>query len=250
MTTTPLFDLSGRRALVTGGGGGIGLGISEALAGAGAQVAVLGRSDAVDQAAARVDGTAVRADLSDHAALRRGFEEAIGSLGGLDILVTSHGTLRAGSALETSLEDWDATIEVNLTSVFELCRLAGALMVQQGAGKIVTIASMLSFQGGFRAAAYSASKGGVAQLTKALANEWAPHGVNVNAIAPGYVRTPLNSHIWRDDPVRSDAILGRLPAGRWGEPEDLAGAVVFLASSASDYVHGIVLPVDGGWLGR
>jgi 2-deoxy-D-gluconate 3-dehydrogenase len=250
MTAPALFDLSGRRALVTGGGGGIGLGISEALAGAGARVAVLGRSDAADAAAARVGGTAVRADLSDREELRRGFEEAVASLGGLDILVASHGVSHAGPALETSNEQWDATIEVNLTSVFELCRLAGALMVPRGAGKIVTIASMLSFQGGFRAAAYSASKGGVAQLTKALANEWAPHGVNVNAIAPGYVKTALNTHIWRDDPQRNEAVLARLPAGRWGEPADLAGAAVFLASAASDYVHGIVLPVDGGWLGR
>jgi 2-dehydro-3-deoxy-D-gluconate 5-dehydrogenase len=250
MTEPPLFDLSGRRALVTGGGGGLGLAISEALAGAGARVAVIGRSDAADEAAARVGGTAVRADLSNRDGLRRGFEEAVESLGGLDILVASHGTLHAGPALETSIEHWDATIEVNLTSVFELCRLAGALMVPRRTGKIVTIASMLSFQGGFRAAAYSASKGGVAQLTKALANEWAAHGVNVNAIAPGYVKTPLNSHIWRDDPQRSEAVLARLPAGRWGEPADLAGAAVFLASSASDYVHGIVLPVDGGWLAR
>jgi 2-dehydro-3-deoxy-D-gluconate 5-dehydrogenase len=250
MTEPPLFDLSGRRALVTGGGGGLGLGISEALAGAGARVAVIGRSDAADEAAARVGGTAVRADLSNRDGLRRGFEEAVESLGGLDILVASHGTLHAGPALETSIEHWDATIEVNLTSVFELCRLAGALMVPRRTGKIVTIASMLSFQGGFRAAAYSASKGGVAQLTKALANEWAAHGVNVNAIAPGYVKTPLNSHIWRDDPQRSEAVLARLPAGRWGEPADIAGAAVFLASSASDYVHGIVLPVDGGWLAR
>jgi len=250
MTEPPLFDLSGRRALVTGGGGGLGLAISEALAGAGARVAVIGRSDAADEAAARVGGTAVRADLSNRDGLRRGFEEAVESLGGLDNLVASHGTLHAGPALETSIEHWDATIEVILTSVFELCRLAGALMVPRRTGKIVTIASMLSFQGGFRAAAYSASKGGVAQLTKALANEWAAHGVNVNAIAPGYVKTPLNSHIWRDDPQRSEAVLARLPAGRWGEPADLAGAAVFLASPASDYVHGIVLPVDGGWLAR
>ena len=250
MSEPALFDLSGRRALVTGGGGGIGLGISEALAGAGAQVAILGRSGAADEAAARVGGTAIRADLSDRDDLRRGFDDAVESLGALDILVASHGTLHAGPALETSLEHWDDTIEVNLTSVFELCRLAGALMVPRGSGKIVTIASMLSFQGGFRAAAYSASKGGVAQLTKALANEWAPHGVNVNAIAPGYVKTQLNRHIWRDDPERSEAVIARLPAGRWGEPEDLAGAVVFLASGASDYVHGVVLPVDGGWLGR
>ena len=248
--TQALFDLSGRRALVTGGGGGLGLGISEALAGAGADVVVLGRSDAAERAAARVGGSAVRADLSDRESLRRGFDAAVESLGGLDVLVASHGTLHAGPALEASLHDWDATIEVNLTSVFELCRLAGALMVPRGSGKIVTIASMLSFQGGFRAAAYSASKGGVAQLTKALANEWAPHGVNVNAIAPGYVKTELNRHIWRDDPARSAAVLERLPAGRWGEPADLAGAAVFLCSPASDYVHGIVLPVDGGWLGR
>lgn len=250
MSSPQLFDLSGRRALVTGGGGGLGLGISHALAEAGARVAVLGRSDATDAAAARIGGSAVRADLSNRDDLRRGFDDAVEALGGVDILVASHGTLHAGPALESSLGDWDDTIEVNLTSVFELCRLAGALMVPRGAGKIVTIASMLSFQGGFRAAAYSASKGGVAQLTKALANEWAPHGVNVNAIAPGYVKTPLNSHIWRDDPERSEAVLARLPAGRWGEPGDLAGAVVFLASAASDYVHGIVLPVDGGWLGR
>ena len=250
MSPSALFDLSGRCALVTGGGGGIGLGIADALAGAGATVAIMGRSESADEAAARVGGTAIRADVTDRRDLRRGFEAAVEALGALDVLVTSHGTLHAGPSLETSLDDWDETLEVNLTSVFELCRLAGALMVPRGAGKIVTIASMLSFQGGFRAAAYSASKGGVAQLTKALANEWAPHGVNVNAIAPGYVKTRLNRHIWRDDADRSEAVLARLPAGRWGEPQDLGGAAVFLASPASDYVHGIVLPVDGGWLGR
>ena len=250
MTALALFQLTGRRAIVTGGGGGIGGAIADALAGAGARVAVLGRTEAADAAAARVDGIAVRVDLSDRAELRRGFDEAVEALGGLDVLVTSHGTVHAAPALELGLEDWDDTVEVNLTSVFELCRLAGAVMVPRGAGKIVTVASMLSFQGGFGAAAYAASKGGVAQLTKALANEWAPHGVNVNAIAPGYVKTALNRHIWRDNPARSEAVLGRLPAGRWGDPDDLAGAVVFLASSASDYVHGIVLPVDGGWLAR
>ena len=244
------FDLSGRCALVTGGGGGIGQGIATALTAAGAKVALLGRSAAVDEAAVRIGGAAVRADLSDRDDRRRGFDVAVEALGTLDILVASHGTLHAGSALETTDEEWDDTLEVNLTSVFRLCRLAGALMVPRGSGKIVTIASMLSFQGGFRAAAYSASKGGVAQLTKALANEWAPHGVNVNAIAPGYVKTQLNRHIWRDDHERSDAVLARIPAGRWAEPDDVAGAAVFLASSASDYVHGVVLPVDGGWLGR
>jgi 2-deoxy-D-gluconate 3-dehydrogenase len=250
MTAHDLFRLSGRRAVVTGGGGGIGSGIAEALAGAGARVAVIGRSAAAEDVASRVDGIAVRADLADREQLQRGFAEAVAALGGVDVLVASHGTLHAGPALELGLGAWDDTLEVNLTSVFELCRLAGEKMVPRGSGKIITIASMLSFQGGFRAAAYAASKGGVAQLTKALANEWAPHGVNVNAIAPGYVRTDLNRHIWRDDPERSQAVLGRVPAGRWGEPADLGGAAVFLASAASDYVHGIVLPVDGGWLAR
>jgi 2-deoxy-D-gluconate 3-dehydrogenase len=141
-------------------------------------------------------------------------------------------------------------IEVNLTATFELCRRAGRLMVDRCSGKIVNIASLLSFQGGYRVSSYAASKGGVAQLTMALANEWARDGVNVNAIAPGYVKTRLNAHIWRDDPERSEQILTRIPAGRWGAPSDLAGAVVFLSSAASDYVHGVVLPVDGGWLSR
>ena len=251
MSADSLFGLAGRRALVTGGGGGIGQGIVAALADAGATVAVLGRSAAADDTASRVGGVAVRADLSDRSELTRGFEESVEALGGgLDVLVTCHGTVHAAPALELALADWDDTLETNLTSVFELCRLAGALMVPRRRGKIITIASMLSFQGGFGAAAYAASKGGVAQLTKALANEWAPHGVNVNAIAPGYVKTALNRHIWESDPARSDAVLGRLPAGRWGVPADLAGAAVFLAAPASDYVHGIVLPVDGGWLAR
>jgi 2-dehydro-3-deoxy-D-gluconate 5-dehydrogenase len=171
-------------------------------------------------------------------------------LGGLDVLVACHGTARPSATLAHELEDWDAVIETNLTSVFELCRLAGGIMVGQKRGKIVTVASMLSFSGGLEVASYAASKGGIAQLTKALANEWARHGVNVNAIAPGYFKTQLTARIWRDDPERSSQILGRLPVGRWGEPPDLAGAVVFLASPASDYVHGVVLPVDGGWLGR
>lgn len=250
MTATSQFDLSGRCALVTGGGGGLGGAIVDALAGAGARVAVLGRSATTEEAAARVDGIAVRADLCDRGELLRGFDDAVAALGGLDVLVASHGTVHAAPALELELDDWDDTLEVNLTSVFQLCRLAGGLMVPRGAGKIVTIASMLSFQGGFGAVAYAASKGGVSQLTKALANEWAPHGVNVNAVAPGYVKTALNRHIWHDDPTRGEAVLGRLPAGRWGEPADVGGAVVFLSAAASDYVHGVVLPVDGGWLAR
>ena len=172
------------------------------------------------------------------------------ALGGLDILVASHGTLHAGPALELTLDDWDDTVEVNLTSVFELCRLAGELMVQRGEGKIVTVASMLSFQGGFRAAAYAASKGGVAQLTKALANEWAPHGVNVNAIAPGYVKTGSQpAHLaGRPCPERGrPRSPARGPLGRSGRS---GGGGRLSRSAASDYVHGIVLPVDGGWLAR
>ena len=245
-----LFDLSGRRALVTGGGRGLGRGMAEALAAAGATVAIVGRSRAAEQAAGELGGVAVRADLVDPEQRTAAFERAVGLLGGLDVLVAAHGTTRRGPALELESGDWEAVLATNLTSVFELCRLAGRLMVGAGRGKIVTVASMLSFSGGLDVSPYAASKGGVAQLTKALANEWAPHGVNVNAIAPGYFRTELTAPIWRDDPARNAAILGRLPAGRWGEPADLAGATVFLASRASDYVHGIVLPVDGGWLAR
>lgn len=245
-----LFDLSGRRALVTGGGRGLGRGMAEALAGAGATVALIGRSTDVEDAAGELGGVAVRADLADAAALPVAFERAVELLGGIDILVTAHGTTRRGPALEADAASWDAVLATNLTSVFALCRLAGRPMVAAGRGKIVTVASMLSFSGGLEVSSYAASKGGVAQLTKALSNEWAPRGVNVNAIAPGYFRTELTAPIWRDDPERSAEIVARLPAGRWGEPSDLAGATVFLASAASDYVHGIVLPVDGGWLAR
>ena len=244
------FDLTGRRALVTGGGGGIGRGIAGALAEAGASVAVLGRSESADEAAAELGGVAVRADLNDRDALLRGFDEAVERLGGLDILVNSHGIGRAAEAVDHDLADWDEVIEVNLTATFELCQLAGRIMVAQGSGKIVNIASVMSFQGGWRITSYAASKGGVSQLTMALANEWAPHGVNVNAIAPGYVKTALNARIWRDDPERTAQIDVRIPAGRWGEPADIGGAAVFLASPAADYVQGVTLPVDGGWLSR
>ena len=244
------FDLTGRRALVTGGGGGIGRGLAQALVDAGASVAVLGRSESADEAAAELGGIAVRADLADRGDLRRGFDEAVAGLGGLDILVNSHGIGRASDAVDHDLADWDEVLEVNLTATFELCQLAGRMMVAQGSGKIVNIASVMSFQGGFRISSYAASKGGVSQLTMALANEWAPHGVNVNAVAPGYVKTALNARIWRDDPERTEQINVRIPAGRWGEPADIGGAVVFLSSAAADYVHGVTLPVDGGWLSR
>ena len=170
-------------------------------------------------------------------------------MGRLDILVNNAGIIRRADAEAFTDDDWDAVIEVDLTSVFQLCRAAGRHMLARGSGRIINIASLLSFQGGVRVPAYAAAKGGVAQLTMALANEWAGRGVNVNAIAPGYMRTD-NTQALRDDPVRSRQILERIPAGRWGEPADLGGAVVFLASPASSYVHGHVLAVDGGWLGR
>jgi 2-deoxy-D-gluconate 3-dehydrogenase len=248
------FSLAGRRAVVTGGGGGIGSGLARGLAEAGASVLLVGRSESAEQTAEalRAEGLeaqAQRGDVADRAALPGLYEAMLGALGGLDIIVLCHGSNTPGDVLEMSDETWDDVVESNLGSVFRLARLAGRTMVDQGHGKIITIASMLSFSGGFRAAPYAASKGGVAQLTKALATELAPHGVNVNAIAPGYVRTDLNKHIWTD-PVRSEQVLARLPAGRFGEASDLAGACVFLAAPASDYLHGIILPVDGGWLAR
>jgi 2-dehydro-3-deoxy-D-gluconate 5-dehydrogenase len=248
------FALTNRKAIVTGGGGGIGSSLAEALYTAGADVAIIGRSDTIDSAAAQIASSerpivTIQADLSDRNALAQAFEEAAGKLGGIDILVPCHGIVKAGDSVEYDLDNWDETVESNLNSVFQLCQLAGKRMIAQGHGKIITIASMLSFSGGLKAAAYAASKGGVAQLTKALANEWAAKGINVNAIAPGYIRTNLNQLIWKD-PVRNEQILARLPSGRWGDPADMKGTVVFLASSASDYVHGIILPVDGGWLSR
>jgi|ERR1700674_1772129 len=250
-SSSELFGIVGARALVTGGTGAIGGAIARGFVAAGARVAIVGRSDKTRTIAASLgDGVlGITADLTDFQALSSAFGEATAALGGLDVLVTAHGSARVQSATDYSQEFWDEMLTLNLTSVFQLCRLAAPIMLGQGRGKIITIASMLSFSGGLMVSGYAASKGGVAQLTKALANEWSGLGVNVNAIAPGYIKTRLNKHIW-SDPVRHDQILARLPAGRWGNPEDLVGAAIFLASPASDYVHGIVLPVDGGWLAR
>ena len=250
MNVLERFSLQGQRALVTGGGGGLGRAMAEGLREAGATVAVLGRSQSVDDVAASIGGIAIRADLSDRVALRQGFEEAVRRLGGLDVIVMSHGVVHTATAAEHAVEQWDDVLEVNLTAVFQLCQLSGRIFLDQGHGKIINVASMLSFSGGINVVSYAASKGAVAQLTKALANEWGGRGVNVNAIAPGYLKTRMNEHIWRDDATRSQQILARLPAGRWGEPSDLKGTVVFLASGASEYLHGVVLPVDGGFLAR
>jgi 2-deoxy-D-gluconate 3-dehydrogenase len=192
----------------------------------------------------------VTGDLGDRTVSGRLIDEVAGGLGRLDILVNNAGLIRRAPAAEYSDDDWDRVIEVDLTAAFRLARAAGALMIASGrGGRIVNVASILAFQGGITVPAYAAAKGGLAQLTKALANEWAAKGVNVNAIAPGYIETDVTTAL-RADPIRNRQILDRIPAGRWGQPDDLAGAVVFLASPASRYVHGHVLAVDGGWLGR
>jgi 2-deoxy-D-gluconate 3-dehydrogenase len=248
------FRLDGLNALVTGAASGIGAAIAVALAEAGADVACHGNQRAPDETCARVAALgrrapALRGDLVAKEIGRELVGAAVEQLGSLDILVNNAGTIRRAPALDYSDEDWATVIEVNLSSVFRLCQAAGQHMVPAGRGKIVNIASLLSFQGGITVPAYAASKGGVAQLTKALANEWAKHGVNVNAIAPGYVATE-NTAALRKDPERNRQILERIPAGRWAEPDDIAGAAVFLCSAASNYIHGHVLAVDGGWLGR
>jgi 2-deoxy-D-gluconate 3-dehydrogenase len=248
-----LFNLAGRTALVTGANTGLGQGIAVALAQAGADIVAVGRSAATDTGAAvTARGRRfldIRADLSSTAPVRDVVAAAVGLNGRLDIVVNNAGIIRRADSLDVEEADWDAVIDTNLKSVFFVAQAAARHMAAHGGGKIVNIASLLSFQGGVRVPAYAASKSAVAGLTRALANEWAAHGINVNAIAPGYFDTN-NTAALRADPVREPAILARIPAGRWGQPGDLGGAAVFLASRASDYVHGIVLPVDGGWLAR
>lgn len=248
------FRLDGKVALVTGAATGLGQAIALALAEAGADVVCHGNTHAPDETCEAVTtmgraAFALSGDLRDPETPPQLVENAISQLGQLDILVNNAGTIRRAPAVEYSENDWQTVIEVNLSSVFRLSQLAGRHMLERGRGKILNIASLLSFQGGITVPAYAAAKGGVAQLTKALANEWAAMGVNVNAIAPGYMRTD-NTRALQADETRNRQILERIPAGRWGEPKDLAGAAVFLCSAASDYVHGHVLVVDGGWLSR
>jgi len=253
MSDSP-FRLDGQVALITGAARGLGAGIALGLAQAGADVVLHDVLPVTESESKIKECTAVRtrtitADLSNRKDADRLVREAIEAMGAIDILVNNAGIIRRSPAATFSDEDWDAVIEINLTSVFRLCRAVGSHMLARGRGKIVNIASLLAFQGGINVPAYAAAKSGVAQLTKALANEWASKGVNVNAIAPGYMRTD-NTRPLVEDPVRSKQILDRIPAGRWGEPSDLAGAAVFLASRASDYVHGHILVVDGAWMGR
>jgi|SRR6266496_1799972 len=254
MSILDAFRLDGKIALVTGASTGLGQAIAVALAEAGADVACHGNTHAPDatcEAVARVGrrSLALTGDLSHREMPRELFEKTITHFKQLDILINNAGMIRRAPATDYSEEDWEKVIEVNLSSVFRLSQLAGQHMIEHGQGKILNIASLLSFQGGITVPAYAASKGGVAQLTKALANEWAAKGINVNAIAPGYMRTD-NTRALQQDETRNRQILERIPAGRWGEPTDLTGAAVFLCSAASDYVNGHVLVVDGGWMGR
>jgi 2-dehydro-3-deoxy-D-gluconate 5-dehydrogenase len=249
-----IFDLHGKTALVTGSSRGLGFGIALALAEAGGQIALHGSSSVPAEATKRIDEaggkpTVVTGDVSDADVCRQIVDQVVSRFGRIDILVNNAGTIRRAPAAEHSWEDWSAVLETNLSSVFRLSQLAGRHMLAQGSGKIINIASMLTFQGGMFVPSYAAAKGGVGQLTKAFANEWAARGINVNAIAPGYMETD-NTAALRADPVRSRQILERIPAGRWGTPSDLSGAAIFLASRASDYMHGHTLVVDGGWLSR
>ena len=248
------FKLQGKVALVTGASAGLGQAIAIALAEAGADVACHGNTRSPEQTCATVaklnrQALAVAGDLARPETPRGLIDATLERFGRLDILVNNAGTIRRAPAADYSEEDWTRVIEVNLSAVFRLSQLAGRQMLDQKQGKIINIASLLSFQGGITVPAYAAAKGGVAQLTKALANEWAGQGINVNAIAPGYMRTD-NTRALQEDETRNRQILERIPAGRWGEPSDLAGAAVFLASPASDYLHGHVLVIDGGWMGR
>ena len=248
------FDLAGKTAIVTGANTGLGQGIAVALAGAGASVALVGRSsmEETEAAIAAIGGKShsIKADLSSIAPVGGIIEETVKTFGSADILVNNAGIIKRADSLDFTEADWDAVMDVNLKTVFFLSQaFARHLVAKDKPGKIINIASLLSFQGGIRIPSYTASKSGLAGLTRLLACEWAGKGINVNAIAPGYFDTN-NTEALRNDPDRNAAILARIPAGHWGKPEEIGGAAVFLASSASNYVHGTVLPVDGGWLAR
>lgn len=256
MSMHPMFDLTGKLAVVTGARRGIGLVIAEALARAGADIiavsANLTSSDSEVKSRVEAAGrscTTIQTDFADRDAVKH-LARTLTAMDPLpDILVNNAGTISRAPAAEHSDEAWDHVLAVDLSSQFVLTREIGRAMLTRGSGKIIFTASLLSLQGGINVPGYTAAKSGIAGLTRALANEWAAHGVNVNAIVPGYVATD-NTQALRDDPHRSAAILDRIPAGRWGRPEDFAGVAVFLASTGSDYVHGALIPVDGGWLGR
>jgi 2-deoxy-D-gluconate 3-dehydrogenase len=244
-----LFSVGGKKALVTGGCAGLGRAMAEALIDGGARVAVADISPRVLDAAQEMGAIPLLVDLADRAQALALVDRAVEALGGLDILVNNAGAQRRHPAEAFPLEDWDLVLSVNLDAAWILAQAAGRFMLAQGHGKIINMVSMLSFSGGLTVPAYAASKGALAQLTKALSNEWAGRGVNVNAIAPGYMNTELNTALV-GNPDREPQILARVPAGRWGLPGDLKGIVIWLSSEASNYVHGAIIPVDGGYLGR
>jgi 2-dehydro-3-deoxy-D-gluconate 5-dehydrogenase len=249
-----VFQLNGKNALVTGSNKGLGSSIAVILAKAGANVGCHGRDSKPGSSCDEIRAAGrktfyVTGDLAKPEVCSHLIEQTILEFGSIDILVNNAGIIRRAPAAEYPMEFWDELIAVDLTAVFRLSQLAGRHMLDKGGGKIVNISSLLAFQGGILVPAYAAAKGGVAQLTKALANEWASKGINVNAVAPGYIATD-NTSALRNDPVRNRQILERIPAARWGEPDDIAGAALFLCSPASNYVHGHVLAVDGGWLAR
>ena len=256
MTVMKSFDLTGKTALVTGARRGLGRAMALALAEAGADIIGVSVSMEADGGAVGTDIRAIgrkfsaySCDFSNRKAVHKFASTVLADHPAIDILINNAGTIKRKPAAEHDDELWDEVIETNLTAQFVLSREIGRSMVARGSGKIIFTASLLTFQGGITVPGYSASKGGIGQLTKALANEWAPHGVNVNAIAPGYIATD-NTQALQDDTARSKSILERIPIGRWGKPEDFAGPVVFLASAASDFVSGEILTVDGGWMGR
>lgn len=249
-----LFDITGRKAIVTGGTRGLGYGMAEGLMEAGAEAVIFGSNAKVREVAARFCERgfkchSVEIDLKNREARKKAFYEALELLGGrIDILVNAAGTQRRHKSIEFPMEDWDYVLEVNLSATFELCQLAAKEMMKVGYGKIINISSMLSFFGGFTVPAYAASKGGVSQITKAFCNEWAGCGINVNAIAPGYMDTEMNAALTDPSNPRFKEITDRIPQHRWGTPDDLKGCCIFLASHASDYLNGAIIPVDGGYL--
>lgn len=250
-----LFDIKGRKAVVTGGTAGLGKGMAEGLLEAGAEVIIFGRSNSIFEIVDNWNhqgykAHAIQGDISDRKNLQLMFGEAMEIFEGhLDILVAAAGIQRRYPSEKFPLEEWDSVINVNLTSVFQICQMAANVMIPQGKGKIITIASMNSYFGGQTIPAYAASKGGIMQLTRALANDLAGKGININSIAPGYMETKMNEQLLSNE-VRLSQISARIPQGRWGTPQDMKGPVIFLASDASDYLNGAIIPVDGGYLGK
>lgn len=248
-----LFDLKGKVAVVTGGTRGLGKDMAIGLASAGADVVVIGRSvpadviEEIEKEGRKVLG--ISFDLQDSDGYDDLVAQIIEEMGSIDILVNNAGVQKRHPSVEFPREDWDFVMDINANAVFFMCQKVGKHMLEQGKGKIINIASLLSFQGGLTVPAYAASKGAVMQFSKSLSNEWAKHGVNVNCIAPGYMATEMNTALIHDE-TRNRQILERIPANRWGNPDDMKGAVIFLASAASDYVNGFTIAVDGGWLGR